>query len=151
MTPLLILGLGNDLMADDGAGLVAARRLRRSGPPASVRVEEGGSDVLVLSSLWRGEPRVWLIDAFWTGVPPGTIRELDHEEVLAIPQRHATAHQLSLPESLRWLALTDPELATARFRLFGIEAARVEPVEELSPEVEAAVGEVVRRIAGQWS
>jgi hydrogenase maturation protease len=143
-TRILVVGFGNDLVADDGAGLAVARRL--SSEPIGLRAEEGHSDSLRLPALWRGERDVWLVDALVRGAPAGTVHHLSHEEVLASPQRHGTAHQLSLPESLRWIGLAHPEMAGVRYRLWGIEPARLALEEGLSPEVEAAVETVCAEI-----
>ena len=144
---ILIVGFGNPLMADDGAGPALVAALRSRPLPPAVRVEDGGSDATRLAGLWRGEDEIWLVDAVIAGAPPGTVHRRNHDEVLAVPQRHATAHALSLPESLRWLAVAYPEMAAVRYRLWGIEAARVELVEGLSPEVARAVAALADELA----
>jgi hydrogenase maturation protease len=148
---VLIVGFGNPLMADDGAGPALVAALREKALPLSVRVEDGGSDATSLAGLWHGESGVWLVDAVIAGAPAGTIHRRGHDEVLAVAQRHATAHALSLPESLRWLSVAYPEMAGVRYRLWGIEAARVELAEGLSPAVaravEALADELVEAVA----
>ncbi len=133
-------------MADDGAGPEVVRRLNAGRLPAGVRVEDGGSDSLRLPGLWRGEREVWLVDAVTGGGEPGSIIRLGHEEVLAVPQRHATAHALSLPEGLRWIALSYPEMAAVRYRFWGIVARHVSLLSGLSEEGVAAVERVVQDI-----
>ena len=71
---------------------------------------------------------------------------LNHDEVLSIPQRHATVHHLSLPESLRWISLTYPEMKSVRYRLWGIEPDEFRIADGLSSEVEKAVSMVADRI-----
>ncbi len=122
------------------------RRLRERGGP---RAEEGHSDSLRLPSVWRGEGQVWLVDALVRGAPPGTVHRLSHEELMAVPQRHGTAHQLSLPESLRWIAHAYPEMVAIRYRLWGIEPLRLALEEGLSPEVAAAVEAVCEEIRAE--
>jgi hydrogenase maturation protease len=119
------------------------RRLQAAG---GVRAVEGHSDALRLPSLWRGEPQVWLVDALVRGAPAGTVHRLSHEEVLAVPQRHGTVHQLSLPESLRLIGHAHPEMAGVRYRLWGIEPGPMRLEEGLSPEVGAAVEAVSAEI-----
>ncbi|MFZ5786419.1 MAG: hypothetical protein ACOY3Y_08250, partial [Acidobacteriota bacterium] len=67
--------------------------------------------------------------------PPGSLLRLGHEEILAVPQRHATVHHLSLPESLRWIFLAYPPMAAVRYELWGIEPLRVGLAAGLSPPV----------------
>lgn len=135
----LVVGFGNALAGDDGAGPAVIAGLRRGGLPPGARAEEGGQDALRLAGLWRGEPEIWLVDALLRRASPGSIHRFGHEDVLALPQRHGTAHQLSLPECLRWLAHGYPEMASVRYRLWGIEASRIDLREDLSPEVARAV------------
>jgi hydrogenase maturation protease len=143
---ILIVGFGNALMADDGAGPEVVRRLAAERLPAGVRVEDGGSDALRLPGLWRGEPEVWLVDAVTGAGGGGEFVRLEHDGVLGLPQRHATAHALSLPEALRWIALTYKEMAVVRYRLWGIVAGRLTVGSGLSDGTDAAVGRVVREI-----
>jgi hydrogenase maturation protease len=155
LTPLagsaLVVGFGNSLVADDGVGLAVVERLRAEGLPEGARAEEGGQDSLHLRALWRGESEVWLVDALCRGAPPGTIHRMGHDELLAMPQGHAAAHRLSLPESLRWLALAYPEMSALRYRLWGIEPERLTPGEGLSPAAALAVAAVALEIRRAWS
>jgi hydrogenase maturation protease len=136
---LLVVGFGNVLAGDDAAGPAAMGLLRELGLPPGCRAEDGGCDALDLGGLWHGEPDVWLVDALARGAAPGTVHRLAHEEVLALPMKHGSAHQLSLPESLRCLRLAFPDMAVVRYRFWGVEPRRVGPAAGLSPEVASAV------------
>jgi hydrogenase maturation protease len=120
--------------------------LHRSPLPAGVRAEDGASDSLLLSSLWRGEPEIWIVDAIIRGDAPGTLHRLGHDELIAVPQRHGTAHHLSLPESLRWMAITYPDMAGVRYRMWGVEPETIEPRPGLSSAIVAAVERLVGEI-----
>jgi len=143
---VLVVGFGNPLAGDDGAGPSVVQILRQWGLPTGLRAEDGESDSLRLPSLWRGEGEIWLVDALSKGAAPGTITRLVHEEILAIPQRHATAHLLSLPESLRLLALVYPEMSGVSYRLWGVQPASVAMLTPMSPEVEEAVQAIAREV-----
>ena len=155
MIPTLVVGFGNPLMGDDGVGAAVVTKLARISHqlPAAVCEAPSGmrlstlADVLYLSSVWRGEARVWMVDAVVCGAAPGAVHRLGHEEVLENPQRHATVHHLSLSEGLRWIVHSCPAMAGVRFRLWGVEAESVDPVEALSPVVARAAGAVAREIA----
>jgi hydrogenase maturation protease len=149
MTGILVVGLGNPLMADDGAGVAVAERLRTGALPAGARAEAGDTDSLRLLSLWRGEAEVWLVDAIRRGTPPGTIHRLSHEEVLSIPERHADAHTLSLPENLRLIVAARPDMAGVRYRLWGIEPESVGLSPGLTPRVARAVEAVAEEIVAE--
>ncbi len=143
---ILVVGFGNTLQGDDGAGLAVIERLQRMALPPGVRAEDGGTDALHLPGLWQGEAQVFLVDAVVGGAAPGTVYRLRHRAILEVAQPHATVHHLSLPESLRWIALAYPEMASVRYRFWGIEVARVALGVGLSPHVTAAVETVAREI-----
>jgi hydrogenase maturation protease len=145
VTGILVVGLGNPLMGDDGAGVAVAERLLVSPLPAGARAEAGGTDSLCLLSFWRGETEVWLVDAILRETPPGTIHRLSRGEILSIPERHAGAHSLSLPENLRLIAATRPDMAAVHYRLWGIEPETI----GLSPGLTPAVARAVRVVADE--
>jgi len=93
------------------------------------------------------------VDAVTSGATPGTLPRVGHEQLLQEPQHHASAHTLSLPESLRWLELACPELASVRYELWGIEVATASCGEGLSPAVAAGVerllAEMLRSLASR--
>ena len=146
MIPTLVVGFGNPLMGDDGVGAAVVTELKRIGTPPGLRLSTL-ADVLHLSSAWQGEARVWMVDAILCGAAPGAVHRRGHAEVLGNPQRHATVHHLSLAEGLRWIVHSCPAMAGVRFRLWGVEAESVEPVEALSPVVARAARIVAREIA----
>jgi hydrogenase maturation protease len=143
---VLVVGFGNRLRADDAAGAAVVDRLAASPLPPGTRVEEGGTDSLRLPSLWRGERRVWLVDATAGGATPGFVHRIGHDTLLALPQPHEGVHRLSLAESLRWLVLAWPGMSEIRWRLWGIEPVFLGSREGLSPEVAAAVDSVASEI-----
>lgn len=148
---ILVVGYGNPMMGDDGAGPAVLERLREMDPPTWVRIVEGHTDALNLRAAWSGESEVLLVDALCSGRPVGTVHVVSNDELLAAPQPHATAHALSLPESIRWLRLVYPELEAVRFRLWGIEVRHARLGEGLSEPVKQGVREAAAAIAALWS
>lgn len=140
---LLIAGLGNPMMADDGFGHAVVERLKRDGVPDGVRVETLAGDVLGLADLWVGETDVWLVDAVSAGSTPGSPLILDHRRLFALPVKVLSTHHVSLSEGLRWLVHGRPEMAEVRFRLYGVEVGSLRPEVGLSPSVAAVVDRLV--------
>jgi len=66
---VLVVGVGNRLRRDDGAGPEAADRVRAARP--EVDVAEVNGDASRLLDLWAGRAHVVLVDAVRTGAPPG--------------------------------------------------------------------------------
>jgi hydrogenase maturation protease len=73
---VVVIGVGNALRGDDGAGLRVAHLVRRL-VPACVPVLTAGGEPTGLLELWDGAAAVLLADAGRCGAPPGTVHRLD--------------------------------------------------------------------------
>jgi hydrogenase maturation protease len=148
---ILVLGLGNDLLGDDAAGLLAARALRDAFDPEQAEVIETSLCGIALLDHFIGYQKAVIIDAIKTGKhPPGSIIELQPEDLSAVaapsphyaglPEMMALAKQLSLafPEEIKIFALevVDP---------YTIGGAVSEAVTKALPSLVERVGEQVRR------
>lgn len=143
---VLIVGVGNELLGDEGLGVHVARTLlaRRNSLPAGVDVIEAGTSLLdLLGELARCE-RVILVDAVRAGGEPGTIYWLEPAKGLAADAPEPaplSLHEWSLLEALRAaekLHLLPPELS-----LVGAEPQATELSLQLSPAVERAARGIV--------
>jgi hydrogenase maturation protease len=146
-TRALVIGLGNEYRRDDGVGLVVVRRLKGAAP-AHVRVLEESGEGAALIELWQDADTVILIDAVHSGAKPGTLHRFDaHVQPIAKEFFRFSTHAFGVAEGV--------ELARALDRLppwlivYGVEGKRFEAGVGLSPEVEAAVEEVVERVLGE--
>jgi hydrogenase maturation protease len=137
---MLIIGCGNRERSDDGAGILVAERLRELGIKAETRIGEA----LDLMEAWNGADDVILVDAVLTGAPVGTVQAWDGRQSLAPVWANASTHGLGVAEAIELAQVLD-RLPT-RLRVYGIEGRRFEPSAEISPEVQCAVEEAVRRI-----
>ena len=143
-TSTMIVGAGNAFRRDDAAGLAAATRLRRT-LPGDVQVIVKQGDLASLLDDWQGAELVVIVDATASGSTPGTIRRYDaHERPLPSAWSRSSTHAFGVAEAVE-LARALGRLP-ARVVVFGIEGRDFAPGEGLSPEVAAAVDEVVRRV-----
>jgi hydrogenase maturation protease len=146
MKPVLILGLGNSLMGDDGvggevAGLLAADpRL-----PAEAESFAAGTDLLRWADEMLGRRRVILIDAILGDASPGSV-ELFENNFAQLEIRQWTAHHLSPPHAITLLRSAMPALRDARFTLFAISIEGIRAAPGLSPEIAARLPEMVNRV-----
>ncbi len=71
-TPVLVIGIGNELRGDDAAGLLAARRLKaRSG--REIAISEQPGDGTAIMRAWQGAEAVIVVDTVCSDMAPGTI------------------------------------------------------------------------------
>ena len=95
---ILIAGLGNNFLGDDGFGVEAARRLARDPLPAGVTVSDVGIRSLHLAYAMLERPDLLLvIDAVRRGGPPGTVYLMDvTDEASGPPHQIAEAHGMNI-------------------------------------------------------
>ena len=92
----LVLGLGNELAADDAVGLLVARAVRERIADAADVVESSASG-MALIEIFDGYDRAIVVDSIRTGrSPPGTITELGLEQIGRVVA--PSLHQAGLPE-----------------------------------------------------
>ena len=142
---MLILGVGNPLMSDDGAGIRAVEWLAREDLPANVCIKEAGTPGWGLASWLEGWNSVILVDAVEMGEEPGTWRRFKPEDVKMIINEQAySLHETDLACGL---ALADAlHLLPENLVIYGIEPADTSPGEGLSPEVGAKLPGMVHKI-----
>lgn len=142
-TPIraLVIGLGNPLMGDDGAGLAALARLREDWLlPEGVELVDGGTWGMNLLPIIEGCPCVLLLDAIDAGSPPGTLTVLERAEIPRYFQLKLSPHQIDLREVLGLAELRGK--LPARLIAIGVQPERIEMGITLSAPVARAVDKV---------
>ena len=150
---LLVLGIGNVLLRDEGVGVRVAEALLEGalpvgsaggvapGLPAHTRVVDGGTLGLDLLPLVEGARAVCFVDAIDAGLQPGSVVVLREGDVDTLLSQPISAHDVGLAELI----------ATARFTgalprclaIVGVQPAQVSPGLQLSPVVQAALPRAV--------
>lgn len=144
--PTLILGLGNDLLGDDGIGLRIVRELRhRLASGADVDLVESPEMGLALLDHIVGYQRLVLVDAVKTGrVPAGTVHELPLQDVDTLPLM--APHFFGIGE----IMLLGQELKLPMPQEVLIRAIEVEDPftirEALSPTLQAALPSLIELV-----
>jgi hydrogenase maturation protease len=139
----LILGIGNLLMGDEGVGVHVARSLQQRAGLRGVDVVDGGTGGFHLLEYFQRYNRVILVDATLDGRPPGTLSQLRPRFSKDYP-RTLTAHDIGLKDLLDAVHLMERQPDVV---LFALSVREIDgPRMELSPDVAAAVPEVVEAI-----
>jgi hydrogenase maturation protease len=148
---ILVLGLGNPILSDDGVGVRIAEAVRKALPPDSaIEISEASVGGLELMERLLGYRRVILIDALHGSSyrAPGKIHKLTLADLrFASPTQHsASAHDTSLVtawEMAERMGLPLPEDVT----IYGIEVENIIDFGELlTPAVAAAVPQVTAAV-----
>ncbi len=145
---ILILGLGNILLGDEGVGVRAVEALARHPDlPTGVEVVDGGTAGMSLIDILASRERVIVIDAVRSGEPPGTVVRLDGDDVPAFFRTRISPHQLGLSEVLAALTLTN-ELPK-RVTLIGVEPLDLGLGLTLTPVVAGVIDRVVEMVLAE--
>ena len=142
---VLILGLGNPLLGDEGVGVRVIQELNELELLDGVVAIEGGTTGLGLISLMEGYQRVIIVDAADMGHPPGrVVRFTPSEAQFETAQGPLSLHQIGLGEVLSLANAL--EIVPAELVIVGIQPKRIEAEVGLSREVEEAIPQIVKMI-----
>ncbi|WP_322760392.1 HyaD/HybD family hydrogenase maturation endopeptidase [Frankia sp. Cr2] len=151
VAPVLVLGIGNELLGDDGVGVVAARRLAAV-PNPGVEVLDGGTLGLMLMPYLAGRRAVLVLDAVSSAQGrPGDVIVIGDGDVRRGHGVRATAHDVGLVDALSAAELAG--CAPQHVALVGIVPESIADRWGLSPLVDSRVTAMVaaaRTILANW-
>lgn len=144
---ILVLGLGNDLLADDAIGILAARELRERLSTRADVIETSLSG-LALLEMMTGYSRAVIIDAICTGRDaPGTISQLDPAALA--PVAAPSPHYAGLPEMFDLAEQLDLEFPQ-EIVILAVEVEDPLTIDgPMTPAVEQALPELVQKVEEQ--
>jgi hydrogenase maturation protease len=137
---VLILGIGNVLMGDEGVGVSVVRELEKTVLPKGVEILDGGTGSFLLLEPMQEAEKVILIDATIDGEPTGTVRRLRPRYSKDYP-RTLTAHDIGLKDLIDtfYLLGDSPEVT-----LFAVS---IPPLQDMTTELSSELTPVVPQVA----
>ena len=139
MARVLVLGVGNSLLTDDGVGVHAVARLLQETtvPPGVTILDAGTLSFSLLPALEQSDALI-AIDAARAGSAPGEVRVCEGDEVERFLQREGrSVHEVGLSDLLDMARLSG-QLPDRRV-LIGVEPQTIDWGLELSAPVAAAL------------
>jgi hydrogenase maturation protease len=146
---IVVLGLGNLLLKDEGIGVHVVHELQRQDLPANVELIDGGTSSLDILLMQECPYKLVVVDAMKAGKKPGTIYKTRFEA----QQMHELAHTFSKKKnstlSLHQIGLVDALLVAQKTEcgpdevtIIGVEPNEIdggleltEPVSERMPQI----------------
>lgn len=149
---VLIMGVGNILLRDEGFGVAAVNHLEKNyNWPENVRLQEGATQGLLLMSELEECDLLVVLDVVLGGKEPGTVYLLENEDLSRSLSFQGSMHQTDLLQTLQVCELAGcrPQCLAFGLQPFDWRTMQV----GLSPEAEAmlpvfaekVVAELVRR------
>ncbi len=145
---ILVLGLGNILLRDEGVGVHVAAELQKQDLPSNVEVIDGGTASLDVLLLAQGVEKLVVIDALRAGKEAGTIykarlrtEERDKLERIFSGDSKLSLHQMGLLDALT--AAEKLNCAPKEIVIIGVEPKKMDWGLELTDEVKQRVPEII--------
>jgi hydrogenase maturation protease len=146
--PILVLGLGNPIMGDDGVGIVALERFREQFEVSEgVELMDGGTWGMNLLPYIECAGKLLLVDAIRAGLEPGADVMVDGPDLPKVLGQKLSAHQVDIVDVLTLAQVrgTLPLMTVA----LGVEPATIEMRASMTPAVARGVARLPERMAGQ--
>jgi hydrogenase maturation protease len=145
MHSIAVVGIGNNLLQDDGVGIHALQHFEQHHPDPDVYCLDAGTVGLALMDRLTNLRGLVAVDAMRLGKAPGTVTVLEGEAMdRHLRNHHGSVHELGLADILDALRLCD-DLPENR-ALVGIEPERMDWGTEPTPKVAAAIPAATARI-----
>mgnify|MGYP003412805925 CR=1 FL=1 len=144
---IVIIGIGNLLLMDEGLGIHVINELEKQKLPQNVKVYDGGTGGFKLIDLMQGAEKVIFIDAVETGKVPGTITTFTSEEVYSLyPEKKFSLHDNDLLEVIKMAGLLEylPEI-----EIVGVQPKTIHYGTELSNELKDAMPYIINTVLGK--
>jgi hydrogenase maturation protease len=160
---ILVMGVGNTLLQDDGIGVHVTESLRNSSPAdpdpsdpefsdAGFEIIDGGTIGLSLLPEIEDAEAVIIVDASETGERPGTLRIFRGREIdLQLSGKRRTVHEVAVADLFAAAAIRGR--SPARRALVAIQPASTELGLEPTADVRAAIPgacAAIRELAREW-
>jgi hydrogenase maturation protease len=148
MSDTVVIGLGNEILSDDGVGVHAVRRLRGGGRfSGHVQLVDGADAVRRLVPALGGVRRAIIVDAIDIGAPPGSLVRLTGRDWPSVFAGRCVTHEVSLRDLL--LEKLSAHAGAAEIVLHGIQPAVIAAGAGLSTAVADSLDRLVGAIADE--
>jgi hydrogenase maturation protease len=141
---ILILGIGNILLRDEGVGVRVIEYLQQREIPNDVELLDGGTAGADLLEHICGREKVIVIDAMQADYPPATIVRLTPKDLVPADVPQLSMHSLDLPQTLVMADLLG--CPAKEVVIFAIQPEKVECGMELTPAIQAVVPQAAQLV-----
>lgn len=145
---VLVLGVGNVLLSDEGVGVrVVEALVEHFDLPEGVEVVDGGTSGMDMLDMIGDRDHLILVDAVRSAGGPGCVVRLSGDEVPAFFRTKISPHQLGISDVLAALRLLEKE--PKGITLIGVQPLDLRTSLELSPPIAAKVERLVEMVVDE--
>lgn len=141
---ILILGIGNILLKDEGIGVHVVNKLKEMQLPPDVEVIDGGTLGIDLLFYIEGRKKVIVIDTVKAGEPPGTMYRFTDKDLIIKKGALRSAHGIDFTDVIRAAEFlgTKPE----EIVFIGVEPEIIDEGLELSPLLSKRIDPLIKLV-----
>jgi len=140
---IVILGIGNVLLKDEGVGVHVIREMSNMDLPNGVELVDGGTSTMDFLLYMEGTEKLIIIDTFKGGQKPGTIYRCTPEDLTTKGQRLTSLHDVGPMETFRMAKILGYQTTVV---IIGVEPESIDWGMELSPQIKGRMNEVIRAV-----
>ncbi len=147
MKRVLIMGIGNILLRDEGVGVRVIEAMEKLDLPDDVELIDAGTAGADLVDIVADRPKLIVVDAVKTDSPPGTVFRMTEQDLMPSEVPAASLHELGLLDALhmtRHLGCSPAEVV-----IFGIQPETIKCGMELSDRIAAVVPKVIELVMAE--
>ena len=146
-SPVLVLGIGNVLLRDEGVGVRVIEQMQKMSLPDDVELVDGGTAGADLLDVLAERQKVIVIDAVQADCKPGTVLRFTANDLVRPGGVGMSLHELGLGEALTMTKQLGCEPKDVV--VLGIKPKDIGCGLELSEEVAAAVPRVIELVLAE--
>ncbi|WP_027185046.1 NiFeSe hydrogenase maturation protease [Desulfovibrio inopinatus] len=148
MKKLLVLGIGNLLLSDEGVGVHAVKALMEERWPDDVDLLEGGTFTQDIFYIFKNYEKLLVLDCVRGSNGPGTIYRLSEDDIIKDESQNLSVHDIDMLDSLRMAELMGHK---PQMRVVGMEPLKIDwdmemtdPIKKVFPEFLEIIRQEIR-------
>ncbi|MHC4756893.1 MAG: hydrogenase maturation protease [Planctomycetota bacterium] len=145
--PILVLGIGNILLRDEGVGVRVIEQMQKISLPDDVELVDGGTAGADLLDVLAERRKVIVIDAVQADCEPGTVLRFSADDLTQPDGVGMSLHELGLGEALKMTKQLG--CAPEDVVVFGIKPGDISCGLELTEEIAASVPKVIELVLAE--
>jgi hydrogenase maturation protease len=140
---MVIIGIGNILLQDDGVGVHVIKQLEKENLPSTIELVDGGTSTLDTLGFFLDYKKVIVVDCLKAGLEPGTIYKIKPEDIENYQKENLSIHDVQILDVVKMANMMNkyPQVV-----IFGIEPQKIGLDLEMTEIMVSKIPEIVSNI-----
>jgi len=143
LNDIVIIGIGNILLQDDGFGVHVIKQLENEMLPSTIELVDGGTSTLDMLGFFLDYKKVIVVDCLRAGLKPGTIYKIKPEDIKNYEKENLSIHDVQILDVVNMAKMMDK---TPEVIIFGIEPEKISLELEMTETMISKIPEIIAHI-----